>query len=63
MKCHRCRKNVDSPLYRVNKIGDIGIFWCNECIKSYPKMGSSMDDIKKEISEELVKPVVKTNSK
>jgi hypothetical protein len=36
MKCAKCGCSVfDIPFMRINPIGEIGIFWCEDCVAKH----------------------------
>jgi protein-arginine kinase activator protein McsA len=35
MKCPKCNVVKNIPFYRINPKGEIGIFWCADCLKKH----------------------------
>ena len=35
MKCPKCNKAKTIPFYRINPKGEIGKFWCQDCLEKF----------------------------
>jgi len=56
MKCPKCNCSVvDKPLLRMNPIGEIGIFWCEDCAKKEePELYNNLIEDRSDVEKDLI---------
>lgn len=57
MECSKCNISVfKKPLKRVNVYGEIGIWWCEDCIKKYePELYKNIMEDETQVEKDLKK--------